>query len=263
MKQITTSNTDTCRMFLENSCAIMLQLDTAGNLVWVNDWTVEFFGFARDELVNHPILGTLVPRTESTGRDLEAMFRRFYEFPLDFVTNINENTKKSGDRVWIAWTNRALFDDEGWISGFLSVGVEVTNEQHDLIRLRSENTLLKSTLNAFDEAIFITDAGGLPRAYNKPFRNLFPGTLDAFATRNVMQLLETIAGDLRLEDREVFRQTAGAALAAAGEMGPEDFVQGRVKLVHGGQGANISWQARPRLINSVYEGLLWIFRNCG
>jgi len=263
MTESITHNDESRRMFLENACAIMLHLDTSGNLVWVNDWTLEVFGFNREELVGHPIVGTLVPYTESTGRDLEAMFRRFYEFPMDFITNINENTKKNGERIWVAWTNRALFDSEGWINGFLSVGVEITNEQHDLLRLRNENTLLRSTLNAFDDAIFITDGNGQPKGYNKPLMELFPSTVEAFASRNVMQLLEIIAGEVRLEDREVFRQTAGTALASAGDMGPGDFVQGKIKLIHGRQGANIAWQARPRTINGVFEGLLWIFRNSG
>lgn len=250
-------------MFVENACAIMIQLDTANNVVWTNDWTLEFFGFTKDELLNHSIFGTLLPAEESTGRDLEAMFRRFYEFPQDFIMNINENTKKSGERVWIAWTNRPLFDEAGWISGFLSVGVEITNEQYELLKLRNENILLRSTLNAFDEAIFITDTIGIPKAYNRPFKDLFPATLEAFETRNVMQLLEIITGELRLEDQEIFRQTAGTALATASDMHPGDFIQGRVKLMRGGQGAKLAWQARPRLINGVYEGLLWIFRDCG
>ena len=160
----------------------------------------------------------------------------------------------------MAWTNKAEYDSEGWIKGFLCVGLDITTAQHDLLRLQAENLLLRSTLNAFDDALFITDAKGARKAYNKPFRRLFPDAIGAFAGKNTMQLLETIADEVIEQDREVFRQAAGTALAASSDMAEGDFVHGRLRLSRGGQGSLVAWQARPRTLYSVYEGLLWIFR---
>lgn len=246
---------------VDESSSVMLRLDTAGNITFINRYGCAFFEYAEDELIGKPLIGTLTPPTESTGRDLAAMLRRFYEFPLDFVSNLNENIKKSGERVWIAWTNKAEYDSRGWISNILCVGIDITVAQRDLLKLQAENILLRSTLNAFDDALFITDASGALKAYNKPFRTMFPDAIGAFADKNTMQLLATIADHVVELDQEVFRQAAGTALAASSNMVEGDFVHGRMRLARGGQGANISWQARPRTIYSVYEGLLWIFRS--
>ncbi len=46
--------------------------------------------------------------------------------PERYVLNENENTRKNGERVWVAWTNRPIRDDNGRIVEVLSVGTDIT-----------------------------------------------------------------------------------------------------------------------------------------
>lgn len=43
-----------------------------------------------------------------------------------FEHNINENIRRDGSRVWIAWTNKVVFDENRKISEILSVGTDIT-----------------------------------------------------------------------------------------------------------------------------------------
>ncbi|MBF0530617.1 MAG: PAS domain S-box protein, partial [Deltaproteobacteria bacterium] len=43
--------------------------------------------------------------------------------------NINENMRRNGDRVWIAWTNKVVLDVHGGIVEILSVGTDITERK--------------------------------------------------------------------------------------------------------------------------------------
>ena len=52
--------------------------------------------------------------------------------PEEFEVNVNENMKRDGERVWIAWTNRAIRDDRGRLTEMLSIGHDITDRKTNL-----------------------------------------------------------------------------------------------------------------------------------
>ena len=42
--------------------------------------------------------------------------------PVAFEQNINENMRRNGERVWIAWTNKMVLDPQGQVVEILSIG---------------------------------------------------------------------------------------------------------------------------------------------
>ncbi|MDD1652494.1 MAG: diadenylate cyclase, partial [Methanomicrobiales archaeon] len=85
-----------------------------------------------DEIVGKPVLGTILPERSRTGRDLATMVREVMHKPEDFEVNVNENMKKSGERVWIAWTNKAIRDEKGRLVEMLSIGNDITDRKLDV-----------------------------------------------------------------------------------------------------------------------------------
>ena len=61
------------------------------------------------------MVGTIVPETESTGRDLRPLMDQICANPKAFEQNVNENMRRNGERVWIAWTNKAMLDEQGQV----------------------------------------------------------------------------------------------------------------------------------------------------
>jgi PAS domain S-box-containing protein len=126
------------RELVENANSIILRFDLRGNLTFFNEYAEKLLGYSKDEVLGRNVLGTIVPPTESTGRDLNAMITDIKRYPERYRSNVNENVCKNGDRLWIAWTNKAIRDEHGNVVEILSVGNDVTE------RMRAEEALWKS-----------------------------------------------------------------------------------------------------------------------
>lgn len=107
-----------------NSAVVVTGLD--GCVEYINRFAEEFFGYTYDEVRGRPLVGTIVPSTESTGRDLSHIITDVCADPESFKTYENENMTKDGRRVWMVWTNRAIHGPDGRCARILSVGSDIT-----------------------------------------------------------------------------------------------------------------------------------------
>jgi PAS domain S-box-containing protein len=126
---------DQFRDLVENAGSIIFRSDRMGNITFFNDFAQRFFGFSAGEILGRNVIGTIVPASDSGGRDLVAMIRDIREHPEKYRNNENENIKKDGERVWISWTNRAIYNEKGEFAELLSVGNDITD------RKRAEDAL--------------------------------------------------------------------------------------------------------------------------
>ena len=80
-----------------------------------------------------------MPEIESSGRDLVAMIADLGEHPERYINNENENLRRSGERVWVAWTNQGVFDKNGVLTEVLCIGNDITdNRLKDLLRANDQ-----------------------------------------------------------------------------------------------------------------------------
>ncbi|MBU0967015.1 MAG: PAS domain S-box protein [Proteobacteria bacterium] len=114
------------RAMVESANSIVLKWDTTGTINYLNPFGLEFFGFTREEIVGRNVMGTIVPEAESTGRDLRYMIDDILVNPLKYMNNINQNMRKSGERVWISWTNEPIVDAGGNFLEIQSIGNDLT-----------------------------------------------------------------------------------------------------------------------------------------
>jgi PAS domain S-box-containing protein len=108
---------------------IVLRWDTKGNITFLNNYGKEFFGYRTDEILGKGIIGTIVPKTESSGRDLERMIKDIEKNPERYSNNFNENICSNGELVWIQWANKPIFDTEGNIREINSIGKEIKDPE--------------------------------------------------------------------------------------------------------------------------------------
>jgi PAS domain S-box-containing protein len=117
------------RHLIENANSIILEMDTGGNIIFMNNFGVEFFGFKEDELLGRNVIGTIVPPVDSAGRDLQNMIREIVTNPENFAGNENENIKKNGERVWIVWTNQPVLGEDRKLKEILCIGINYTEQK--------------------------------------------------------------------------------------------------------------------------------------
>jgi PAS domain-containing protein len=79
------------RDLVQGACIIILKFNTDGLLTFVNDYALEFFGFAEDELIGKPLIGTIVPEIDSSGLHLRPMMDAVCQGAEKFYDNINED----------------------------------------------------------------------------------------------------------------------------------------------------------------------------
>jgi PAS domain S-box-containing protein len=133
------------RELVETANSVILTWDTEGNITFLNDYGEKFFGFSKDELLGKNVVGTIVPRSESSGRDLKGLMEEIQKMPDNFRDNENENITKDGRRVWVRWANRAILNENGATVGILSIGYDITqHRQAEAVLRKRERQLAES-----------------------------------------------------------------------------------------------------------------------
>ena len=126
-------------VMLANS--IILRWSPEGRITFLNEFGQRFFGYTAEEILGRHLIGTIVPENESEGRDLRPLIEEISIDPTKFERNINENMRRSGERVWIDWTNKVVPDEQGKIKEILSIGSDITERrqaEEQVYRLNDE-----------------------------------------------------------------------------------------------------------------------------
>jgi hypothetical protein len=151
------------RELVENANSIILRWDTNGKITFCNEFANTFFGYGADDLLGKNVVGTITPERDSAGHNPIQMIRKITLDPEQYSAHENENLRKNGERVWVAWTNKAIRDKEGRIVEIVSVGNDVTATKRAEERLRQSEKQLRQSQKM--EAIGRL-AGGVAHDFN-------------------------------------------------------------------------------------------------
>ncbi|HEY0256635.1 MAG TPA: PAS domain S-box protein, partial [Candidatus Methylacidiphilales bacterium] len=136
------------RELVEHANSIILRWRPDGCLTFVNEYGLKFFDYSAEELVGQHVVGTIVPEIESTSRDLRPLMEEILKNPAAFAQNTNENMRRSGERVWIAWTNKTVLDEHGQIKEVLSIGTDITERRRAEARIAEQAAFLDKARDA-------------------------------------------------------------------------------------------------------------------
>lgn len=117
------------RHLIDNANSIILELDKQGNVLFMNDFGLDLFGYKEEEVLGRNVVGTIVPPVDSAGRDLRRMMAELEAKPEKFANNENENMKRNGERVWMVWTNQPIYDEENKLKEILCIGINYTKQK--------------------------------------------------------------------------------------------------------------------------------------
>jgi PAS domain S-box-containing protein len=160
------------RELVQSINSVILRLDPQGNVKFINEFAKEFFGYTEKEIIDKNVIGTIVPKTESSGRDLAAMIKDLGIHPERYINNENENMRKNGHRVWIAWTNKGIHNEDGNILEILCVGNDITERKEAEKALRESEEKFRTLADSAPAAILIV-AGEELLYVNPAFESIF------------------------------------------------------------------------------------------
>ncbi|MBF0543965.1 MAG: PAS domain S-box protein [Candidatus Riflebacteria bacterium] len=117
------------RELVEKANSIILRWKSDGQITFLNEFGQRFFGYPNGEILGRHVIGTIVPTTESSGRDMRQFIGQICADPKAFEQNVNENIRRNGERVWINWTNQVVLDQQGQVAEILSIGTDITDRK--------------------------------------------------------------------------------------------------------------------------------------
>jgi len=194
------------RKVVEGVNSIILRWDNKGFILYMNDYGLKLFGYTPDELIGRHVVGTIVPETESTGRDLQAMIDQLTLNPEAFTANENENVCKNGDRIWISWSNRSILDEQGYPVEILSVGNDIRESKAAEEHLRESEERFRAFMDNNPAIAWAKDDQGRYVYINRAYEEKFGVSLDDCRGKTDTDLLPPdLAMVCQQHDRDLLR----------------------------------------------------------
>ncbi len=144
----------TYRDLVENVNSIVLRWRADGTITFINDYGLRLLGYSREELVGRSVIGTIVPQTESSGRDLADLMEDIARRPENHIENENENICRDGRRLWISWSNRPLLDRAGRVTELLSIGSDHSRRREMELALKQSEERFRTMVSHLHGAIY-------------------------------------------------------------------------------------------------------------
>ena len=155
------------RELVEQANSIILRWTSDGRITFLNEFGQRFFGYPAEEILGRQVVGTIVPPGESSGRDLTMLMAEICANPKAFEQNVNENMRRSGERVWIRWANRIVPDARGQVAEILSVGTDITEHKRAEEAIAKERVFSDEIINSLPGVFYMYDDQGKLVRWNK------------------------------------------------------------------------------------------------
>ena len=167
------------RELVQNASSIIMRLNTRGEITFFNEFAEKLFGYPVDEVIGQSVMGIIVPKTDSNGKDLSEMIEGILKNPLMYESNENENITRDGRKLWIAWANRPIYDADGMLREILCVGNDITDRK----RAREEKERIQAQLL---QAQKMEAVGTLSSGLAHDFNNLLGGIMGSLSLMRIV-----------------------------------------------------------------------------
>ena len=231
------------RELVENANSIILRMDNVGNVTFINEFAQRFFGYSEEEIVGKNVVGTIVPEVESTtGRDLRLMIEDIAVKPDCYASNINENMRRSGESVWIAWTNKPILDENGRVVEVLCVGNDITERKKAEEELEHSEERFKVLFECAPDPYYLCDLQGNFVDGNKAAEEATGYKREELIGKNLFEANLLLAEDIPRAREMLARNILGYP------SGPDEFVLNQ----KGGKQVFLEIRAFPTVIRDQH-----------
>ena len=138
----------------EDTPAMICRFDPDMNITYINRAYSDYFEKEASSLVGSSFLD-LIPRQQQDA--IRSVLDRLTPESPSITTEHQVHTADNKALRWHRWTNRALFDKEGRIVSYQSVGLDITQQRQTQKALEAANERLLTVINSLDSTIYISD----------------------------------------------------------------------------------------------------------
>jgi PAS domain S-box-containing protein len=151
------------RALIEDQTDLICRFLPDGTLTFVNDAYCRYFGKTPEELIGHAFM-PLIPE-----EDQEMVLQKFSSLSRKRpLTSYEHRVILPGGEVrWQRWTDRAIFDEQGRLFEFQSVGQDITEQKRMDDELRRAHKQLEDIIDFLPDATFVIDQNRRVIAWNR------------------------------------------------------------------------------------------------
>lgn len=139
----TSSSFSLANLDSERSKSILISVNKDFQITYANEYALELFKFNKEELIGKNIFGTIYNKKDFNPDFEENIITRIFKNPNLYMEHESENVKKDGEKIWISWTNRVVYNEKGEPLEIKSVGFDISkrkNLEKDLYAITFKDT---------------------------------------------------------------------------------------------------------------------------
>jgi PAS domain S-box-containing protein len=162
------------RNLLQTANSVIIRYNPQGRIRYINDYGVKLLGYEEHEILGRTLFETIIPDIETSGRDVRPMVHDLLRNPQLYPQGEGENLCRDGQRVWMAWSNQAIFNEQGDVVEILSVGNDTTQRKQAEEALQRSEAKFRTIFENSQVGIFRTRlSDGLLLDANQRLADLF------------------------------------------------------------------------------------------
>jgi PAS domain S-box-containing protein len=148
------------RNLLQTANSAIIRYDTQGRIHYINDYGVKLLAMKNIEILGRTLFETIIPDIELSGRDMRPFVHDLLRNPQSYPQGEGENLCRDGRRVWMSWSNQAIFNEQGEVVEILSVGNDTTQRKQAEEALQASEAELRALVSAIPDPLFVLTAEG-------------------------------------------------------------------------------------------------------
>jgi PAS domain S-box-containing protein len=167
------------RRIIDNANSFIIEMDTVGNITFINQYAQDFFGYKEEEILGQNAVGTIVQSTDAAREEQAKMLEDIAVHPEKYLHNEKENTLRNGEKAWIVWTNKPILDEDNKLREILCIGINSTEQKKaeellaqqlkERTAIEERNRLARDLHDAVSQTLFSASliAEVLPKLYER------------------------------------------------------------------------------------------------
>jgi PAS domain S-box-containing protein len=164
---------------VDNASSVIIETDTGGKITFANRFAQDFFGYQEAEMLGKSLLGTMVSAAAKDSSDHAMTIDDIASHPENYLHTEQENLRKNGEKAWMTWTYKPIFDDGDKLKEVLCIGIDRTEQKRteDLLAqqlqektaMEERTRLARDLHDAVSQTLFSASliADVLPRLWEK------------------------------------------------------------------------------------------------
>ncbi|MGM0653206.1 MAG: PAS domain S-box protein, partial [Bacillota bacterium] len=156
LEQLLEDSSEWYRTIAEDIPILVNRLSPDMRFTFVNDAYCNFYGLTGAEILDKELIEFVPPENRALVK--EALLSLTPEKPIQRHEHFN--LAKSGETRWVKWTNRALFDAEGTLKEYLSVGEDITEQKKTETELKTSEQRNRALVDALPDMLFLYSKEG-------------------------------------------------------------------------------------------------------